>query len=152
MDASVKNNVISSIAHIYVHNKPVVKTLHYTVNITSMEAEFFALHCGINQATRSHEISKIIIITDSIHAAKKIFDPLAHALQKQALTLGDLRKFFNCCPENIIEFWECPSKSNWHLHKAVDTDTKSFYLIPLLLNKYSWNFSKKVESNDIINK
>jgi len=103
-----------------------------------LEAEFFALHCGINQATCSHEISKIIIITDSIHAAKKIFDPLAHALQKQALTLGDLRKFFNCCPENIIEFWECPSKSNWHLHKAVDTDT--------------WNFSKKVESNDIINK
>jgi len=111
------------------------------------------LHCGINQATHSHEISKIIIITDSIHATKKIFDPSAHALQKQAaLTLGDLREFFNCHPENIIEFWECLSKSNWHLHKAVDMDTKSFYFIPLLPNKYSWGFSKKVESNDIINK
>jgi len=131
----------------------VVKTLHHAVNVTSTEAEFFVLHCGINQATCLHKVSKIIVITDSIHTAKKIFNPSAHALQKQAaLTLGDFREFFNCRPENIIEFWECSSKSNWHLHKAINTDTKSFYLVPLLPNKYSWDFSKKVESNDIINK
>jgi len=39
-----------SIFHIYIHNKPIVKTLHYAVNITSMEAELFAIRCGINQA------------------------------------------------------------------------------------------------------
>ena len=80
IDASVKNNVISSIVYIHIHNKPVVNTLHYTVNVTSMEVEFFVLYCGINQATHSYEISKIIIITDSIHTTKKIFDPLAHSL------------------------------------------------------------------------
>ena len=125
-DASVKNSVAMSISHIHVYNKPVVKTLYHAVNVISTEAEFFALCCGINQATSSHEISKIIVITDSFHAAKKIFDISSYPLQKHsALTLRNLREFFSCCPNNIIEFWECPSKSNWHLHKAVDTDTKS---------------------------
>jgi len=152
-DASVRNNVASSITHIHVHNKPVVKTLHYTVNVTSIKVEFFVLYYGINQASCSHDISKIIVISDSIHATKKIFDPSSHPLQKQsAFILRDLREFFNCHPENVIEFWECPSKSNWHLHKAINADTKSFYLTPLLPNKLSWDFSKKVESNSIINK
>ena len=43
------------------------------------------------------------------------------------------------------------SLDNWHLHKAVDSDTKSFNLIPLLPNKYSWDFSKKLESDNILN-
>jgi len=80
MDASVKNSVATSISHIHVHNKPVVKTLYHTVNITSTEVEFFTLHCGINQVTSSHEISKIIVITDSFHATKKIFDMSSHPL------------------------------------------------------------------------
>jgi len=141
-----------SIAHIHVHNKPMVKTLHHIINVTSTEAEFFVLYCGINQAICSHEISKIIVITDLFHATKKIFDPSSHSLQKHfALILKDLREFFSHCSKNIIEFWECPSKSNWHLHKAVDIDTKSFCLASLLPNKYSWDFSKKLESDNIIN-
>ena len=81
-DASVKNNVVSSIAHIHVCNMPMVKVLHNAVNITSLEAEFFALKCGINHTTLSHEISKIIIVTDSIHVTRNIFDPSSHMLQK----------------------------------------------------------------------
>jgi len=151
-DASVKNNVTSSIAHIHVHNKPVVKVLHNTVNITSSEAKFFALKCSINHATLSHEISKIIIVTDSIHIARKIFDPSSYMLQKQSTcVLAKLREFFDHRDTNSIEFWECPSKGNWHLHKAVNSDTKLFNLIPLLPNKYSWDFSKKLESNNILN-
>jgi len=151
-DASVKNNVASSIAHIYVFNKPVVKTIHCTINVTSSEAEFFTIRCGINHAVLSQETLKIIVVTDSIHITKKIFDPSLHMLQKQAASiLSELREFFNHCSTNTIKFWECPSKSNWHLHKAVDTDTKSFNLTPLLPNKLSWDFSKKLESDNIIN-
>ena len=151
-NASVKNNVTLSIVHIHVFNKPVVKTLHHTVNITSSEAEFFAIRCGINQMVLSHETLRIIIITDSIYIAKKIFDPSSHSLQKQStLILSELREFFNRSDMNTIEFWECPSKSNWHLHKAIDSDTKSFNLASLLPNKYSWDFSKKLESDNIIN-
>ena len=153
IDTSIRNNVVLSIAHIHVHDKPMVKTLHHTINVTSIKVEFFALCCGINQATQLHNIFRIIVITDSIHTTKKIFDLLSHSLQKQSASiLRDLRSFFTCCPKNTIEFWECPSKSNWYLHKVVDSDTKSFYLTSLLLNRYSWDFSKKAESDDLINK
>jgi len=104
-NASVKNNVASSIMHIYVHNKLIVKTLHHAINVTSTEAEFFAIRCSINQASYLQDISKIIVVTDSIHMAKKIFDPLSHPLQKQmALILNNLRDFFNHHHENMIKF------------------------------------------------
>jgi len=152
-DTSIKNDVAVSIAHIDIHNKPMVKTLHYTINVTTSEAEFFAIRCGIIQAVCSHEISKIIIVTDSIHAAKKIFNLSSHTLQKQAaLILKNLREFFNRHYENVIKFWECSSKSNWKLHKVVDIEVKSFNLTPLMPNKNSWDFSRKSECNDIINK
>ena len=46
MDTSAKNNVVTSIAHIYVYNKLITKTLHYTLNVTSTEAELFAIKSG----------------------------------------------------------------------------------------------------------
>ena len=102
-DVSVKNNVASSIAHIHVCNKPVVKVLHNAINITSSEAKFFALKCGINHATLSHEISKIIIVIDSIHVTRKIFDPSSHMLQKQSTcVLAKLREFFDHRDTNSI--------------------------------------------------
>ena len=48
IDASVKNNITTSIVHIHIHNKPMVKTLHHAINTTSTEVEFFALRCSIN--------------------------------------------------------------------------------------------------------
>ena len=84
IDASIKNNVAFSIAHIHIYNKPIIKTLHHAINIISSKAEFFAIRCGINQATYLYGISKIIVITDSIHAVKKIFDLSSHPLQKHA--------------------------------------------------------------------
>jgi len=78
MDANIKNNTTTSISHIHVHNKPVIKTLHHTMNVMSIEAKPFAIRCRINQATISDNISKIIIIMDSIHAVKKIFNSLSH--------------------------------------------------------------------------
>ena len=151
-NASVKNNVAFSIAHVHVHNKPIIKMLHHAVNVTSMEAEFFTIRCSINQAVHLQDISKIIVVTNSIYVARKIFNPLSHPLQKQlAFILNDLRVFFNYYHENMIEFWECPSKSKWNLHKCVDIETKSFNLIPLFPVKNSWDFSKKSECNNIIN-
>ena len=67
-DASIKNNVTMSIVHIHVCDKPIMKTLHHATNITSIEAKLFAIRCSINQATANCDVSKIIIIMDSIHA------------------------------------------------------------------------------------
>ena len=50
-DASIKNNIATSITYIYIHNKDVIKIIHYTVNILSSEAKLFAIRYGINQAT-----------------------------------------------------------------------------------------------------
>jgi len=86
-DTSIKNNTATSITHIYIHNRSVVKTLYHAVNINSTKAELFAIRCGINQATNSIEISKIIVITNSIHAAKKIFDLSSHPFQNHSASI-----------------------------------------------------------------
>ena len=97
-------------------------------------------------------VSKIIVITDAIHAVKKIFDPSVHPYQLQsAAILSDLHWFFTNHKNNSIEFWKCPSHLKWCLHNEVDRETKTFNLLPLLPCKNSWEFSKKSECDDIVN-
>ena len=151
-DTSIKNNVAMSIAHIHTHDKPLIKTIHHAVNVTSIEVELFTIRCGINQVMCIDNISKIIIVTDSIHMVKRIFDPFVYPFQVQsAAVLFDLRYFFNCYTNNFIKFLECPSYLKWHLHNKVDKETKMFKPLPLYLCKNSWDFSKKYKSNDILN-
>ena len=66
-DASIKNNIVTSIAYIHVHDKPVIKTIHHNVNIISIEAELFAIRYSIHQATNISGVLKIVVITDSLH-------------------------------------------------------------------------------------
>ena len=151
-DVSIKNNVATSIVHIHMVDKPLTKTVHHAVNVTSTEVELFAIRCGINQTLCFNNILKIIIITDSIYTAHKIFDSLAHLYQiSSAAILLDLWVFFNSHVNNSIESWKCPSCLNWRLHDKVDKETKTFNLTPLLPCKNSWDFNKKNESDDILN-
>jgi len=150
-DASIKNNIATSIVHIHMVDKPLTKTIHHAVNVASTETKLFAIRCGINQSICFDNISKIVVITDSIHTAQKIFDSSSHLFQTMSATiLSDLCNFFHRCDNNSIEFWECPSHLKWHLHGEVDKETKSFNLTPLFLCKNSWDFSKKNKSNNII--
>jgi len=77
-DASIKNNIATSISHTHISNQPLVKTIHHAAFVTSSEAELFAIRYGINQALSKKNVSKIIVITDSIHVAKNIFNILSH--------------------------------------------------------------------------
>jgi len=77
-DASIKNNIAISILHMHIHNRPITKTVHHMIYVTSTEVELFAIRCSINQASNIDSISKIVVITDSIHVARKIFDPFIH--------------------------------------------------------------------------
>ena len=70
-DASIKNNIAISISHIHTHNNSITKTIYHVVHVTSTKVELFTIRCSINQALNHDVISKIIIVTDSIHAAKK---------------------------------------------------------------------------------
>ena len=109
-DTSIKDNITTLVVHVHQANSPLIKTVHYAVFVTSSEAELFAMRCGINQACNKDNISKIIIITDSIHSAKRIFNSSLHPLQSHsAAILSKLHLFFNKSQDNSIEFWECPS-------------------------------------------
>jgi len=80
-DASIKNNIATSISHVHICDHPLTKTVYHTVFVTSTEAKLFAIRCSINQACSKENVSKIIIITDSIHMVKKIFDSKSHPYQ-----------------------------------------------------------------------
>ena len=75
-----------------------------------MEAELFAIRYGINQASNKENISRAVVITNSIHTAKKIFDSKLHPYQIHTTAiLSELHCFFNIIQKNSIKFWECSS-------------------------------------------
>ena len=151
-NASIKNNTATSISYMHTHNHSITKTVHHAVHIMSSKAELFAIRCGINQALNQDGISKIIVITDSIHVAKKIFDLSLHPLQIHSVAiLTKLRQFFLWHHNNSIKFWECPSCLNWSLHKVVNKESKALNPVLLFPSKTSWDFSKKSECNNILN-
>ena len=151
-DASIKNNIATSISHIHSANQPLIKTVHHTAFVTSTEAKLFTIRCGINQACIKENVSKIIVITNSIHTMKKIFNIKLHPYQSHTIAiLSRLHHFFNTKQENSIKFWECPSHLKWRFHHDVDKDLKSFNPTPSFPCKISWNYCKKIDSDDIIN-
>ena len=151
-DASIKNDIAISISHVHIANHPLTKTVHHAAFVTSTEVELFAIRCGINQACTKENVSKVIVIMDSIHTVKKIFDSKSHSLQSHtAAILSELWGFFNSNHDNSIEFWECPSHLKWRFHHDVDKDSKSFHPTPAYPCKISWDYCKKTDSDSIIN-
>ena len=150
MDASIKNNIATFILHIHSANHLLTKTVHHASFVTSTEAELFAIRCGISQAYSISNISKIVVVTDSIHTAKKIFDYGFHPFQiYSAAILSELRSFFSSNNSNSIEFWECPSKLRWRFYHDIDRDAKSFSVTPSYPTKLSWDFCKKLDCNEL---
>ena len=95
-DASTKHGIYAvSVAHGW-QNKSLVFNLEYTApNVTSSEAEIFAIRCGINKATTLEEINQIIVIMDSIQCAQKLFDTSNLSLQGHTIATSHcLRAFF----------------------------------------------------------
>jgi len=81
LDTSIKNQVAISITHVHIHDFPVIKTIHHAVNVTSTEAELFAIRCGLNQAIQLTNIKHIIVITNAIYATKRIFNSFIYLYQ-----------------------------------------------------------------------
>ena len=151
-DASIKNDIATSISHIHSHNRPLVKTVHHASFVTTMEAELFAIRCSINQACAIPNVSKIVVVTDSIHAARRIFANESHPYQFHTTAiLRELRNFFSTNDSNSIEFWECPSKLRWRFHSFIDKDSKSFSISPSYPSKISWDYCKKIDCDDSLN-
>ena len=86
-------------------------------------------------------IKHIVVITDSLHAAKRIFESSLHLYQIHSAAISqELRELFRKDNNNYIEFWDCPSNQNWLPYSLVDKDTKSFNLFPIFPCKLSWGF------------
>jgi len=95
-DASIKNQVATSISHIHIHNKQIIKIVYHVVNVMTTKAELFTIRCGISQATNLQDIRKTVVIMDSIHSTRKVFNYISHPFQVYtALTSYELRKIFN---------------------------------------------------------
>ena len=136
-NASVKNNVASSILHIH-REQNIAKNIHHTMNITSTLVELFAIRCGINQTIQLQDIDYIIIVIDPILAAWHIFDMSIHLYQLNSITISnDLRVFFNKNSNNMISFWDCLSSNKWPSHLLSNKESKYLKAIPVFSSKYS---------------
>jgi len=47
-DASIMNHIATLISHIHSFNKPIIKTIHKAINVTTTAAELFTIQYGIN--------------------------------------------------------------------------------------------------------
>ena len=152
MDASIKNNITTFILHIHLVDHPLIKTIHHAAFITSTEVELFMVRYSINQACNKKNMSKIIIVTNSIHTVRKFFDNKSHLYQIHTIAiLSKLHHFFAISQENSIEFWECSSYLNQKLYKAVNKNSKLFNPLLTYPCKISQDYYKKINSNNIIN-
>ena len=78
LDASIKNQVTTSISHIHSFNKLVIKTLHRAINITTAKVELFAIQYSINQAVANPNVKHIVVITNSLYTTRKILSSSTH--------------------------------------------------------------------------
>jgi len=78
IDASVKNNIATSVTHICKEQALITKAIYHTMNISPTKVELFAIRCGISQAIHINDITNIVVVTDAISTAQKIFDTSCH--------------------------------------------------------------------------
>jgi len=146
-----KSQVATAVTHIWSENSIVQCLQANSINITLIEAELMAIHLGLISAMEEENIHNIIVITDSITAAKKVFESKTDPLQNMFIlvTLA-INSFFRKDGRNKIQFWFCPSKAKWPKHKLVDDQVKADKCAPIFPSKESYLFNKKKEYDNIL--
>ena len=108
-DASIKNNVTTSMSHVFQGHNIINRSIYHIMNINSVEIELFSIRYRINQAMKQQDALKIIVVTNAIPIAKCIFDSSIHPHQLHSIAiLKSLRDFFKKNPNNLNSFWNCP--------------------------------------------
>ena len=111
-NVNVKNNIATLVSYIQRKHKIIMKTIHHAINLISTETKLFVIRCDISQASQIPDITHIVIITNTIPAAKRIFDMFLYPYQLYSIAIfSDLRRFFNKNSSNLISFWDCPSSN-----------------------------------------
>jgi len=96
-------------------------------------------------------IHDIMVITDSITAAKKILESKVDPLQNMLIPLASaIKTFLSKDSRNKICFWYCPSKAKWPRHKLVNDQVKASLCTPIFPSKESHLFSRKKECDNTL--
>jgi len=137
-DGGVKNGSVTAISHIWHANTRIKRLQMHAMNASSTEAKIMAMCIGLEFILSMEDIKHITLITDSIHAAKKIFDTTMHPYQLLVTPLATkIYEFFAKLADHIISFWHCPNNLKWKPHKDIDNDIKSSQVNPTFLSKES---------------
>ena len=80
-NASVKNNIITFISYVQRECNIITKTVYHTMNISTTKAKLFTIRYDVSQVSKMQNITWIIIVTNTIPAAKRIFDTSYHSYQ-----------------------------------------------------------------------
>jgi len=127
-DASVippRNMQAVSVVHFWRLGEQVSSSKVPAGQATALDAELFAIQLGAVKAT-SFDVKCIVIITDSLAAARRAIDASVYSGQAHSLAIVQaLRGFFTNCPDRSIHFWDCPSKAQWSLHFLAHEDATS---------------------------
>jgi len=151
-DSSIKKSQVATVVtHIWSENSIVQCLQANSINVTSIEAKLMAICLGLIPAIEEENVHNIIIITNSITAAKKAFESKTDPLQNMFIlvTLA-IDSFFRKDGRNKIQFWFCPSKAKWPKHKLVDDQVKADNCTPVFPSKELHLFNKKKECNNIL--
>ena len=110
-----------------------------------------AIWMGLIPAIGRDNIYDIIVITDSISAAKKILKSKVDPLQNIFIPITSVIKvYLKKDGRNKIHFWYCPSKAKWPRHQLVDSQVKASKCPPVFSSKDLHLFSRKKECNSIL--
>jgi len=146
-----KTHVATAAAHIWTHHSVIKQLQVYSLNITPIEAELMAIRTGLIPAMEVDGVHEIMVITDSIAAAKKILESKVDPLQNMFIPLASaIKTFLSKDGRNNIRFWYCPSKAEWPRHKLVDDQVKASACTPTFPSKESHLFSCKKECDNIL--
>ena len=100
-----KNNIAISVLHIRREHEIIKKTVYHVMNVMLTKAEIFAIRCSISQASQIQGITYIIVVTNAILAAKRIFDTPLYLYQLNFIVISNnSKKFFNKNLSDIIIF------------------------------------------------
>jgi len=90
-----KSQVATAVAHIWSENSLVQRLQANSINVTSIEAELMAIHLGLIPAMEEENVHNIIVITNSIAAAKKFFESKTDPLQNMFIpVMSAIDSFF----------------------------------------------------------
>ena len=138
INASVKNNIVTSVSHIYRRQKVIYKSIHHAINITVIKAELFAIKYRINYVVQLQDVACIIIVTDIILAAKRIFNSSIHSYQLYSIVIfKSLKCFFKKNLNNVIAFWNCSNNIKWSLYLLVNKESKHIKIDLIFPSKMS---------------